>query len=88
MLVRFSEIAQGFGPSELLVGVLTVEGKQEEVVISRRHADNGGIDVGSPIIDEPGRCLIELPRESIAGRWRIWIPRSEVLGSMTAQAAE
>ena len=88
MHIRFTELAEGLGPSEVVVGVQTVEGKQEEVVISRKQANKGGIDVGSPILDERGRCLVELPRESVSGRWRIWVPRSEVIDPMTAQAAE
>ena len=85
MLVRYSELAEGPGPAEMLVGVLTMEGMQEEVVLSRRQAENGRMDVGSPLIEEAERCLIELPRESVSGRWRLWIPRSEIL-SATAPA--
>ena len=88
MRIRFTELAEGSGPSEVVVGLQTMEGKQEEVVISRKQANKGGIDVGSPILDKPDRCLVELPRESVAGRWRIWVPRSEVIDPMTAQAAE
>ena len=81
MLVRYSELAEGPGPSEMLVGVMTMDGMQEQVVLSRRQAENGGMNVGSPLIEEAERCLIELPRESVSGRWRLWIPRSEVLSS-------
>lgn len=88
MRIRFTELTEGLGPAEVVVGVHTVEGKQEEVVISRKQANKGGIDVGSPILNEPDRCLVELPRESVSGRWRIWVPRSEVIDPMTAQAAE
>ena len=88
MHLRYSEIAEGPGPSEVLVSVLTVDGMQEEVVISRRHADSGWMDVGSPLIDEADRYLIELPRESMSGRWRLWVPRSQVTDSVRPQAAE
>lgn len=88
MLVRFLKIAEGPGPSEMLVGVLTVNGLREEVVISKRQAEDGRIDVGSPLIEEGDRCLVELPRESMSGRWRLWVPRSEVDSSVVAQAAE
>ena len=88
MRIRFTEIAPGLGPSELVVGIQTVEGKQEEVVISRRQAAHGSLEIGSPILDEPDRCLVELPRESLSGRWRVWVPRSEVIDVMTVQAAE
>lgn len=88
MRVRFTEVAPGLGPSELVVSVLTVEGRQEEVVISRRQANDGSLEVGSPIIDEQAQCLVELPREALSGRWRIWVPRSEIVDPRTAQAAE
>lgn len=88
MLVRFLKIAEGPGPSEMLVGVLTVDGLREEVVISKRQVEDGRIDVGSALIEEGDRCLVELPRESMSGRWRLWVPRSEVDSSVAAQAAE
>ena len=88
MRICFTVVAQGLGPSEVVAGITTVEGKQEEVVISRRQANDGAIEVGSPIAQEPNRYLVELPRESVAGRWRIWIPRSEVIDPTAVQAAE
>lgn len=88
MRVRFTEVAPGLGPSELVVSVLTVEGKREEVVISRRQANDGSMEIGSPIMDGPAGYLVEFPRESLSGRWRVWVPRSEIVDPRTAQAAE
>ena len=81
MLIRCTLIADGPGPSEAVVGVSTVEGFPEEVVISKRLMQHGGIEVGAPLHARDQSYLIELPRESETGRWRIWVPASEVLSA-------
>ena len=88
MRVRYTVLAEGPGPSEMTVGVLTTDGHQEEVVISNRNAQNGSFEVGAPLLAEESRCLVELPRESMSGRWRIWVARSELASGSAAEAAE
>lgn len=77
MLIRCTLIADGPGPSEAVIGVATTGGGQEEVVISKRLLHDGGIEVGSPLLKKERAYLIELPRESETGRWRIWVPETE-----------
>lgn len=88
MNVKCDLIAEGPGPSEAIVSILTAEGHREEVVLSRRVIKNGAIDVGAPLLHEDGRYLIELPRESASGRWRIWVPASETADGKSLQPAE
>ena len=70
------------------MGILTVEGTREEVVISKRLFQEGRVHVGSALLQEKDRYLIELPREAASGRWRIWIPASEVVEERSLQFAD
>lgn len=88
MRIRGTHIADGPGPSEVIVGILTVEGTREEVVLSKRLFQEGRVHVGSALLQEKDRYLIELPREAASGRWRIWIPASEVIEERSLQPAE
>lgn len=88
MFVKVSHIADGPGPSETMVGVRTSDGQTEEVVLSRRHAEGGRIDVGSPLLEKGENYLIELPRESTSGRWRVWVSHSETVSAPELHAAE
>lgn len=76
MYIRCQFITDGPGPSEHVVGIETKSG-QEQVVLSTRALDNGYLDIGEPLSREGQNFLIELPRESASGRWRIWVPESE-----------
>jgi hypothetical protein len=87
MLVKCTKIADGPGPSEAVVSIVTVDGPSEEVALSSRHFQNGTINVGAPLNAQKGQYLIELPRESASGRWRIWIPESEVVSDRMLQSA-
>ena len=73
MRVRIKQLLQGPGPDEVLVGVSTASGKDEEVVVSVNAIQNDSIEVGQPIKARDNQWLIELPREAMSGRWRIWI---------------
>lgn len=88
MRIRFTHLADGPGPSETVIGIRTIEGHQEEVVLSRRLVDGQGVDIGTPLLQEEDKLLVELPRESASGRWRIWVAASEVIPSTAMQAAE
>jgi hypothetical protein len=79
MLIKIKVIAEGPGPSEKLIGVKTSEGDTEQIVVSRRVLRNGhAIEVGLALAAENGNILVELPRESTRGRWRVWVPESEI----------
>lgn len=88
MRLKFELLAEGPGPSETMIGIRTVEGKNEEVVISKKSVSGQGVEVGTPLQQDAERLLVELPRESLSGRWRIWVPRSEALPDPSLEAAE
>ena len=88
MLIKCTPVADGPGPSEATVSILTIDGVREEVVLSKRVLHGNAMNVGASLHHEAGRYLIELPRESATGRWRIWIPESEVQSHQALQPAE
>jgi hypothetical protein len=74
MRVKVQEIGKGLHPSEVVVQIQTVEGP-ERLVIDRRSIDNGSIDVEYPVGRGNGHYLIELPRETMRGAWRVWVAK-------------
>jgi hypothetical protein len=79
MRVRFNNKVVGAIPSEAVVEIPTAVGGTEEVVVHTSQVTADSVEVGY-IGTKPtdGSVLIELPRESVSGRWRIWVPKSAV----------
>jgi hypothetical protein len=72
-LVKCDILANGPGPSEKVVEITTSDGTEEVVLHSSSLDSEGRIEVGV-LGRHEGRALIELPRESVTGRWRVWVP--------------
>ena len=69
----------GLIASEKIVEIKTVEGSEEVPVPTKQIHGN---HLEAPIVGRNGqRFLIELPRESSSGRWRIWVNRSQITSS-------
>ncbi len=79
MLVKVKEVGKGLHPSEVVVEVQGVE-EAERLVVDRRAVVDGFLDVGNPVGKDNGYYLIELPRESIGGSWRLWVNRDVLVG--------
>jgi hypothetical protein len=77
MRLRVEEISEGPGPGEVVVAIRTSTGV-EQVVVHKASIENGTIEVGFPIHQRQQTALVELPRESVTGRWRIWVPEASV----------
>lgn len=73
MKVRVTQEGSSTHPSEVVVRVDTTSGPERLVVHQRSIKDNG-LDIGYPINKEDERYLVELPRETISGSWRVWVP--------------
>jgi hypothetical protein len=80
MRVKVTRVAAGPGPSEEVVAIKADEGSEEVVVYSRSLRDDS-LPVGA-IRRRNGSWLVELPRETLSGKWRLWVPRSELLDEM------
>ncbi len=73
------EIGDGQHPSELMVSVATADGQREKMVIDRRSLKEGTIEVGYPVGSQDNRFLIELPRETLRGFWRVWVGKDRLI---------
>jgi hypothetical protein len=78
MQIRCRRLMEGPGPSETIVSIHTTTG-EEEVVVYTPLLSNGYLDVGPQLSRQSDRVLVELPREAASGRWRVWVPTSEVV---------
>jgi hypothetical protein len=79
MRLKVEEIGKGLHPSEAVVAVKTADGHFERLVISRRSIQDGTIPVGWPLGQRDDLVLIELPRETQTGAWRVWVKRDQLV---------
>ena len=79
MRVKVEEVGDGLHPSEVVVSVRTTEGAERLVVDRRSVADNQSLEVGYPIDNYEKLFLVELPRETTTGTWRVWVHESETV---------
>ena len=76
MRIKITGREAGAIPSEAVVTIATTHGS-EEVIVHISQASSDSVEAG--FIGEKGdEVLVELPRETLSGRWRVWIPREEV----------
>ena len=77
--VKVRTVGAGQHPSETVVAVTTADGKQEELIVDKRRSLEGGsLRIGYPLRSQAGQFLIELPRETMRGSWRIWVRENEL----------
>jgi hypothetical protein len=86
MRIKIQEVGKGLHPSEAVVQVNAVKGP-ERLIVDRRSIEDDSIDVGYPIARRNGYWLIELPRETVDGAWRIWIAKDIIVGDILEGAA-
>jgi hypothetical protein len=72
----------GPGPSEAIVEIITIRGR-EEVIVDVDSLRERALDVGPYITEKNGNFLIELPRETVSGQTRVWIPQTEMIRELT-----
>ncbi len=77
MRVKVKEVGRGSHPSEVMVSVTTTSG-EEHLVVHRRSLMDDSLDIGYPINQESDSFLVELPRETLRGEWRVWVPGEAV----------
>ncbi len=74
--LKVEKVSDGLHRSEVVVSVNTRNG-EEGLVIDRRNLQDGFVTVGYPIQVDGDAFLVELPRETYAGNWRVWVDRSQ-----------
>jgi len=72
-------VSDGLMPSEKIARIETADGKSEAVAVSSRNLQGNRL-IASEIGRRGGKVLVELPRESASGRWRIWVKESAIGG--------
>lgn len=78
MQIKIRNRMAGSIPTEAVVEIPTVGGS-EEVVVHTSQVTADGVEVGFIGRKETdGSVLIELPRELVSGRWRVWVPKTAV----------
>lgn len=76
MLLICDSVTDGMGPQESIVTIRTTQGP-EEVAVYSGLVDGRKLQVGRICADD-GRVLVELPRESATGKWRVWVEKSVI----------
>lgn len=83
MRLKVRKIGEGLHPNELVVEIETVGGT-ERLVVDRRAIESRSISIGAPLREERGRVLVELPRETMTGAWRVWVRQDALKTIRTA----
>lgn len=78
MRLQVKKVSDGPGPGEVVVEVETASGIYEEVILHAKTIEGNTVEIGHPIAHREEKSLVELPRESMSGRWRVWVPSSSV----------
>lgn len=82
--VKVRILGPGFHPNELLVAVITADGSEEQLVVDRRSIMEESISIGYPVDRSETGFLVELPRESVRGIWRVWVPQASLIEESVA----
>jgi hypothetical protein len=77
MRLKVEKVSEGLHPSEAIVSVKTAAGS-ERVVVSARSIISDSIPVGWPLGIQGETTLVELPRETESGAWRVWVPSDQL----------
>ncbi len=71
--VSTSSVLDGLVPAEKVARIEMAGGGIEEVSVSEKDISPDNKLLASFIGKDGERVLVELPRESASGRWRIWV---------------
>jgi hypothetical protein len=70
-------VEKGLIPDERTVFIQRADGHIEEVTVSLKSLCGQKLEA-SEVGRKKRQVLVELPRESAAGRWRVWVKASSV----------
>lgn len=76
--VSASKVMDGLMPMEKIALIEIADGGVEEISVSAEDIVDGKL-LASFIGKDNGRVLVELPRESASGRWRIWVDAATIV---------
>ncbi len=70
--LRVKTVREGLHPTEVVIAIDTDRGLVN-LVIDKESLIEELIDVGYPVAKRKGQTLVELPRETTSGQWRVWV---------------
>lgn len=73
-----NSIENGLMPAEKIAIIEVENGETEEVSVSESDISPDNKLMASEIGRKGDRVLVELPRESASGRWRVWVKAASV----------
>jgi hypothetical protein len=73
------QVTDGLVPDEKVARIETADGRAEEVAVSAQNIQNDKL-LAFEIGRTEGKVLVELPRETVSGRWRIWVKETAIGG--------
>ena len=71
------EVSEGLTPSENIVRIPVHGGGIEEVSLDSSLVNQDTVAVAL-VRHGDDHSLVELPRETATGKWRIWVPNSKI----------
>jgi len=78
MRVKVKRMRDAMHPSEVVVLIHTVDGDEKIVVDKKAIEKRDSLEIGWPLKQQGSSVLIELPRETQTGSWRVWVPQDEL----------
>lgn len=75
---RLIDCSTAMHPSEVLLEIDACD-HSHEVIVHRNSYRDGCVLIGYPVGQDGDKLLIELPRETMQGHWRLWVPSSIVV---------
>lgn len=80
MKIKITMVGDGLHSSEKIVEIDTRDGPVR-LTVDHSYIDDNSLEIGYPISKSNGHVLVELPRETPTGQWRVWVSRGDVLGA-------
>jgi hypothetical protein len=78
MRLKVEKIGEGLHPSEMVVSVQTRTGPEKMIVDPKVIGPDSTVAIGWPVAKDNSFLLVELPRETLQGSWRVWVADKEL----------
>jgi hypothetical protein len=78
MRLSVKDIFDGMHPSERLVTIKTTHG-DDQLFVDGSIINDRSIPVSHALGSHNGHRLVELPRETVKGIWRVWVDQSDLV---------
>lgn len=73
-----AKIIPGANTSERVAYITTASGTKAEIILDTSQANHNSI-VAAEISRKDNNVLIELPRETSSGDWRVWVNKKQLV---------